>query len=110
MKYYQDNWVTPGHIEGDNKHSVSATVYVADDEWDEVGNWMWENRECFAGLSVLPKDGGTHKQAPFTVCDEETYEELAAYATKIDLRNVIEKEDATDLKGEVACGGGGCET
>ena len=52
------NWVKSGHIDGINTHNVSATVSLRDNEWEEVGNWLWDNREAYNGLSVLPYDGG----------------------------------------------------
>jgi len=58
-------WVHVGHRRGPNTNNVSATVSVQDHEWDEVGEWMWENRHNYNGLSVLPFDGGTYKNAPF---------------------------------------------
>jgi ribonucleoside-diphosphate reductase alpha chain len=70
---------------------------------------MWENRVHYNGLTVLPRDGGTHKQMPFEKIPPERFLELTAMARKIDLRKVTEEEDNTDLKGEVACAGGACE-
>ena len=70
---------------------------------------MWDNRESYNGLSVLPYDGGTYTQAPFEDCAEETYEAMMSSLTKVDLSKVVEEEDNTDLKGEVACAGGACE-
>lgn len=105
----QRDWITPGHVHGDNKHNVSATVYVDDHEWDEVGKWMWDNRENFAGLAVLPKDNGTYVQAPYEEIDEDTYLEALKHAASIDLTQVIEEFDNTDLAGELACAGGACE-
>ena len=70
---------------------------------------MWDNRGVYNGLSVLPHDGGTYKQAPFEDCDEVTYTNLLNALEDIDLSRVIEVEDNTDLKGELACAGGACE-
>jgi ribonucleoside-triphosphate reductase len=58
---------------------------------------------------VLPHDGGSYKQAPFESCSKETYEEMMKSLVKIDLMNVIEYQDETDLSGELACSGGSCE-
>jgi ribonucleoside-triphosphate reductase (thioredoxin) len=90
-------------------HNVSATVSIKDDEWDSVGEWMWENREFYNGLSVLPYDGGTYVQAPFEDCTKEEYERMLQLVKNVDLNLVIEAEDQTDLSGEIACGGGSCE-
>jgi len=109
VKKVSDEWVRFGHRKGQNTHNVSATVSIKDGEWDEVGEWMWENRKVYNGLSVLPHNGGTYVQAPFEDCTEEEYEQLVSTLTEIDLKKVIELEDNTDLKGEVACSGGACE-
>jgi ribonucleoside-triphosphate reductase len=109
VKKVSEEWIQGGHHKGSNSHNVSATITIKDDEWDETGKWMWENRGCYNGLSVLPHDGGTYVQAPFEDCDEETYEKMLALVKNINLDLVIETEDETDLSGEIACGGGACE-
>ena len=48
-------------------------------------------------------------RAPFEDCDEETYDRLLETLQDIDLSNVVEMSDNTDLKGELACAGGACE-
>lgn len=106
---FSNEWVKPGHRSGDNTHNVSATISVKEDEWEEVGEWMWENRAVYNGLSVLPYDGGTYKQTPFEEITKEKYEELIGLLHEIDLDQVIEESDNTDLKGEVACGPSGCD-
>jgi ribonucleoside-diphosphate reductase alpha chain len=70
---------------------------------------MWENREYYNGLSVLPFDGGSYIQAPFTDCTKEEYEKLMETLKDVDLSNIIELDDDTNLSGEVACAGGACE-
>jgi len=102
-------WVQGGHRKGQNTHNVSATVTIREEEWEPVGEWMWENRECYNGLSVLPWDGGSYVQAPYEDCDEETYNRLMKSLVNVDLTNVIEVEDNTDLQGELACAGGSCD-
>ena len=105
-------WVKEGHNDGINTHNVSATVSLKEEEWEEVGQWMWDNRHAYNGLSVLPYDGGTYKQAPFESITKEHYDSLMEHLNKItdfDFRHVIETEDNTDLKGELACAGGACE-
>ena len=74
-----------------------------------VGEWMWENRNSYTGLSVLPHDGGTYKQAPFEECSKERYEALMASLKDVDLTKISETEDMTDLTAEAACSGGSCE-
>jgi ribonucleoside-triphosphate reductase (thioredoxin) len=103
-------WVVPGHRRGSNTHNVSATVSLKEDEWDKAGEWMWDNREHYNGLSVLPYDGGSYTQAPFEDIDEAKYNEMMMTLKDVDLSNILEVDDNTDLAGEIACGGGGsCE-
>jgi len=102
-------WIKPGHRAGSNTHNVSATISLRDHEWDAAGEWMWDNKEHYNGLSVLPYNGGTYTQAPFEDIDEETYERMMGSLSKVDLSNIVEEEDETDLKGELACAGGACE-
>ena len=102
-------WVKPGHRKGQNTHNVSATITIKDAEWQDVGEWMWENRDKYNGLSVLPYADHTYKQAPFEDCSKETYDVLVESLKEIDLTQVEEEDDNTDLKGELACAGGACE-
>jgi ribonucleoside-triphosphate reductase len=102
-------WVKPGTRNGQNTHNVSATISIKDTEWTDVGEWMWENRDVYNGLSVLNHDGGTYKQAPFEDCSKETYEAMLESLEEVDLTKVVEVEDNTDLSGELACAGGACE-
>ena len=109
VKKVATEWVKPGHRTGSNGHNVSATISLKEDEWDKAGEWMWENRNYYNGLSVLPYNGGTYVQAPFEDITKEKYEEMVSSLHNIDLTDVIELEDNTDLKGEAACAGGACE-
>ena len=109
VRNYSKHWVKNGHRDGLNTHNVSATISVKENEWDSVGNWMWNNREYYNGLSVLPYDGGTYTQAPFEDITEEQYLEMVAKLKGLDMTQVIEQEDNTDLQGEIACAGGLCE-
>jgi len=102
-------WVKPGHRKGQNTHNVSATISIKDAEWLDVGEWMWDNRDSYNGLSVLPHDGGSYVQSPFEDCSKETYEAMFNVLRDIDLTKINEKEDNTDLTGELACSGGACE-
>ena len=109
VKLISQKWIKPGHIKGQNTHNVSCTVSVKDDEWAIIGEWMWANREHYNGLSVLPYNGGTYKQTPFEDCTEEVYNKMVETLKDVDLTKVVEMQDNTDLSGEIACGGGGCE-
>lgn len=108
-KKFNKDWVKAGHRKGANTNNVSATISVKPNEWVSIGQWMWDNRDTFNGLSVLPYDSGTYIQPPFTDCTEEEYNSLMSKLTDIDLSKVIEIEDNTDLTGEAACAGGNCE-
>ena len=109
VKSFYSNWVKTGHRTGQNTHNISATVSIKPDEWETVGEWMWDNKSFHNGLSVLPYNGGTYIQAPFEDCSEEKYEEMLKSLTGINLSKVIELVDNTDLSGELACAGGACE-
>lgn len=109
IKLFSTQWVKGGHRKGQNTHNVSATVNIKEGEWEEVGEWMWENRDCYNGLAVLPHDGGSYKQTPFEECDELTYVRMMRSLNRVNLENVVEIEDNTDLQGELACAGGSCE-
>ena len=108
-KRYNLKWVRVGHRRGDNTNNVSVTISIRENEWDEVGEWMWENKDTYNGISVLPYDGGTYKQTPFEDITEDEYNRLSQYLTDIDLSRAVETEDNTDLTGEAACQGGACE-
>lgn len=109
VKFFYQNWIKPGHRTGQNTHNISATVSIKDNEWEEVGKWMWENRKFYNGLSVLPFSEHTYKQAPFEDCTKEDYQKLLKSLNDIDLSQVVEFADTTNLMGEVACAGGACE-
>lgn len=102
-------WVKPGHRKGTNKNNVSVTVSIKPDEWQEVGEWMWANRDSFTALSVLPYSDHTYIQAPFEDITEEQYNEMVKTLHNINLDDVVEFEDVTNLQGEAACVGGACE-
>ena len=110
VKKFNVEWVHAGHREGNNYHNVSCTISLKPKEWGKCGRWMWKNREFYTGISVLPYDGGTYVQAPFTDCTEEEYKDMMSIIQHdIDLTKVIEHDDLTDLKDQQACAGGACE-
>ena len=108
VKKVHVEWIKPGHRSGSNSHNVSATISIREHEWPAVGEWMWENRDHYNGLSVLPYDGGSYIQAPFEDCTKEKYEELMETLHEVDLSKIVELDDETDLSGELACAGGAC--
>ena len=109
VKRVATDWVTAGHEGGSNTHNVSATISLKKEDWDKAGEWMWKNRTSYNGLSVLPYDGGTYTQAPFEDITKKKFEELVKLLQDVNLENVIEETDETDLSGELACAGGSCE-
>ena len=109
VKDIYNRWIVPGHREGNNTHNVSCTVSVREEEWEEVGKWMWQNREYYNGIAVLPYFGGNYKQAPFEDIDEKTFEGMFIKLKEVDLSNVVEIVDNTNLTGELACAGASCE-
>jgi len=102
-------WIVPGHRKGQNKNNVSATITVKPNEWEEVGEWMWKNKDKFTALSVLPHSDHTYVQAPFEDCTNDTYIEKMKHLHTIDLSKVNEEVDNTNLQDQAACAAGACE-
>jgi ribonucleoside-triphosphate reductase (thioredoxin) len=95
------------------EHKPSATISVREDEWMDVGAWVYRHFDTLSGVSFLPHDGGSYKQAPYQEVTEEQYNEwLIKHPAPTfdwnDLRN-FEKEDHTTASQELACTGGVCE-
>jgi len=123
VKRFSLEWIKGGHINGDNTHNVSATISIDkdrkymievfsdsyQDEWEVVGEWMWENRDVYNGLSVLPAFNHTYKQAPFEDISKEEYEKRISTIQSIDLTKVTELDDTVDFGQVAACAGGACE-
>lgn len=109
VKKFNMEWVREGHRSGANTNNVSATISIKEEEWDEVGLWMWENKESFNGLSVLPYDNGTYTQAPYEDCTEEQFNILSKSLHNIDLTKIVEITDNTNLTEQLACSGNSCE-
>ncbi len=108
IKKFNTEWVRNGYRNGCNANNVSATVSIQDTDWQKVGEWMWENKASYNGLSVLPFDNGNYSQAPFEDIEREEFERLEKSLTEIDLSMVFEPDDSTDLQAEAACAGGAC--
>ena len=108
VKKFSQEWIKPGHMNGDNTHNVSATISILENGWEEVGEWMWNNREFYNGLSVLPYWGGTYQQAPFEDITEEEYNKRIATLKHIDLSKVVEVDDNVDFGQVASCAGGAC--
>ena len=101
-KKLQHNWC---------EHNASMTVYVREDEWFEVGNWVYQNWDIINGVSFLPYDGGKYELAPYEEIDHRTYERLIKKLPIIDYKQLSQYElnDNTQGKAEYACVGDKCE-
>ena len=108
-KRFNLEWVRAGHRKGENHNNVSCTINVKQGEWAQVGQWVWNNRDTYNAMSFLPEDLGTYKQAPFESITEEQFEKLSVNLHTIDLRNVVEMADNTNLVDQQACAGNNCE-
>lgn len=109
VKRYNIEWVGTGYRNGANQHNVSCTISIKDDEWAMVGEWMWDNKDHYTGISALPYDNGTYIQAPFTDSTKEEFDELIKLFHDINLDHVLEHDDNTNLSENLACSGGTCE-
>ncbi len=114
----QENWVGPGTTRESAvpglRHNVSNTVTVKSDEWDGVGDYLWEHRDEFTGVAFLPDDGDTvYPFAPFeavlTETQEHRWRELVANYRPVDYLTIRELTDDTNVSQEPACAGGQCE-
>ncbi len=103
------NWIVPGHVSGPNTHNVSLTVSYKPEEQEEVARWMWNMREDYSGISLLPFNGGSYKQAPYTTCTEEEYEDLLSKLPKLDLSEVVYQQSDDGRTDTSGCEGGLCE-
>jgi ribonucleoside-diphosphate reductase alpha chain len=92
-------------------HNPSVTVSVGDEEWIEVGHWVYKNWDIVGGLSFLPRSNHVYKLAPYEEIDERKYKELSAKIPDIDFSKIVlyEMVDQTEGAKELACVGGTCE-
>jgi len=98
---YQDHWC---------EHKPSCTVYVKDNEWVEVGAWVWERFDRISGISFLPHSDHVYQQAPYEDITKEQYEEMLSKMPKgVDWSKMVEDKDNTTSAQELACTAGGCE-
>ena len=92
------------------EHKPSVTISVMEHEWPEVGAWVWKHFDEISGVSFLPYDGGSYRQAPYETCDKETYENaLAAMPSEIAWELLYEADDNVEGVQTLACVGGACE-
>ena len=100
---YQKHWC---------EHKPSVTISVKEDEWLEVGSWVYNNFDDVSGISFLPFSEHTYKQAPYQDCDKKEYEDTLSIMPKnIDWTKLsdYEKEDTTKSAQTFACSGDSCE-
>jgi len=105
LKHYKNlqlNWC---------EHNASMTVYVKEDEWFEVGNWVYKHWDIINGVSFLPYDGGHYELAPYEEIDRYTYESLIKKFPDINYNKLsqYELEDTTQGAKEYACVGDKCD-
>ena len=94
------------------EHQVSITVSVREEEWPRVGAWVFDNFDELSGVSFLPMDGGTYRQAPYQECSKEEYEAMVAKMPEEIYWEVLQQyelEDSTTSARELACVAGACE-
>ena len=93
------------------EHSVSVTVYVKEDEWLEVGDWVYKNFDVVTGISFLPYSEHSYLQAPYQPCSKEEYESAVKAMPDVDFSKLVdyEFEDNTEGSQTLACSSGGCE-
>lgn len=91
------------------EHKPSVTISVEEKDWPSVGAWVWDHFDEISGVSFLPYDGGTYRQAPYEECTEEQYNELKAKMPKIDWSLFKEQTDNVEGAQMLACVAGSCE-
>ena len=91
------------------EHKPSVTISVSETDWPEVGAWTWKNFDEISGVSYLPYDGGTYRQAPYEECDESTYNSLKASIPHINWEAFKENTDNVEGAQMLACSAGVCE-
>jgi ribonucleoside-triphosphate reductase (thioredoxin) len=98
---YQRHWC---------EHKPSVTISVKEDEWMDVGAWVWRNFDEISGISFLPWDGGSYRQAPYEECTEQQYKDLLAKIPQAISWDLL-KEETDNVEGvqTLACTGGSCD-
>lgn len=117
VKSTQINWVNPGtarpEVSPGLRHNVSNTVHVKDYEWYDVGEYLWDNQDNFAAVSLLSFTGDkVYDFSPFEAIvsetDEHRWNNIIENYVPVDYTQMIEEEDGTALSKEQACAGGAC--
>ena len=97
---YQKHWT---------EHNPSITVYYKDDEFLNIGAWIYNNFSDVSGVSLLPHSDHVYKQAPYQEITKEEYDSFVASFPSIDWGNLKEEEDTTTGTQELSCAAGVCE-
>lgn len=109
-KHIFENWIMPGHSTGPNPHNVSLTVSYRPEEQAEITEWMVDNSDSWAGISLLPYDGGNYTQAPFEeISEHEFFQWLKKVPSVVDFGVIDFTAQVDERLGELACFGGQCE-
>jgi len=91
------------------EHNPSITVYIGEDEWMDVGAWVYGHFHEIGGIAFLPRDNGIYRQAPYTEITKEEYEELKGKVPEVDWTELRETDDQTTGSQELACTSGSCD-
>ena len=92
------------------EHKPSVTISVREEEWPEVGAWVWKHFDEVTGVSFLPMDGGTYRQAPYeTITQYEYHDLMTKMPTSIDWEQFLEGTDNVEGVQQLACTAGACE-
>lgn len=109
IKFFNENWIQPGHIEGANNNNVSSTLFVKKENQEKVIRWLFDNRNSYTGISYMPYDNNSYMQAPYAEISQQQYEYLSSIFPKdLDFFSVT-KEKANDVVKEINCTAGQCE-
>ncbi len=99
-KVYAEHWC---------EHKPSVSIYVGEDEWLQVGSWVYDNFDIMSGVSFFPRDDHVYTQPPYECIKAEEYEQRSAdFPTEIQM-DIVEVDDTTTASQELACTGGACE-
>jgi len=97
---YQRHWC---------EHKPSVTISVTEEEWPSVGAFVWQYFDEMSGVSFLPHDGGTYRQAPYEECTKEVYEKLLSEMPTLTWHDFTENRDNVEGAQMLACVAGVCE-
>jgi ribonucleoside-triphosphate reductase len=91
------------------EHKPSVTINVKEHEWPAVGAFVWQHFDEMSGVSFLPHDGGSYRQAPYEECTKEEYEALLVrIPKKLDWDSMVEETDNVEGAQMLACTANGC--